>query len=648
MTPKMPASNAIKENDVVLIKRGKFAGTYGCVEELLDNKVLVCVYDAEPGFDEKIYDASSLEVIPPIVLTQDDLRDLAHFEFDIIYRISQRLHARLIADAHYQMTLDDLEIAVQKITDCLEADYFVDIERAWYYPVFEELEDALGIWDYIDGNVDTGEEKTLGIPNATSVFDDARESLCRRFCWSDLDADTPSQVLEAIRAYKRDRDKPLPEREFTQSQKEWFLRVWNNDHVAMAGTPDITAMYVKTVNELAAADVPIGLHEKAYACYGKGNAGFDEDWETSRDCLLKLEEISPSSQYANTLGYIYYYGRCNGGVPEYEKAFYWFSIGAAGGIYESRYKIADMVKDGKGCHKDREIAAHIIWDLYNENLERFCRGWGRTKFADIALRVGGLYRDGVNCRIDACEAYRYFLMAKLAIRMRRQYCDAYGDESVERNIDDAIEKILPETYYMQKKDVVDVDLQDLLRFAIGYGRRVSMDYRMMPAGKGKYRLTFRIHDRPGTKYASKFPVCLPAAHFCGLLEKLVVIAEISEAKGLDGESGTLVFDAIDYNWPRQHAFSMFGETLAQFTGNITVDCGNLAGESRRYVSVSFGDPERCWDYLCDDENVTVGSTVRVPYGDEVREGTVKRVCERFDSEVELPKGAYKRVLELLS
>lgn len=41
------------------------------------------------------------------------------------------------------------------------------------------------------------------------------------------------------------------------------------------------------------------------------------------------------------------------------------------------------------------------------------------------------------------------------------------------------------------------------------------------------------------------------------------------------------------------------------------------------------------------------SRVRVPYGKMVREGIVKRVCERFDCEVELPKKAYKWVTELL-
>ena len=647
MTDRIKKSDVtrIEESDVVLINKGTYAGTYGSVDELRGDKVLVYVHNADYPYNLREYSPSSLTRIPPVTLTAEELQGLARFDTDVIARICDNPHARLVTDAHYQMTLDDLEIALQNIiADSAKDDPF-DIKNCWLYPVFEQHEDVLGVWNYIDGEIETDEQEIRGVPCSRGVFSDVYNALDERFCCNDENAPHPSQLLDEIRMHKRNLGKPLADREFSQADLEWFLENWDNDRVALFGTPEITALYVRAVNELAAADVPIGLHEKAYACYGKGNVGFDEDWETSRDCLLKLEEIEPKSIYANTLGYIYYYGRCTGGEPEYDKAFYWYSIGAAGGIYASRYKIADMIKDGKGCHKDREIAAHIVWDLFNENREYFCRGIGRTKFADIALRAGNLYRDGINCMVNLDEAYRYYLMAKLAIRMRRQSCDEYGDASVEKNIDDAIESVLSETIFTKRQTVVAANLQDLLCYAVGYGRRVRMDYRKTSASK--YRLTFRIQDRPGTRYASKIPICLPEAHFCGLLEKLVVKADLREVAGLDGDSGSVVFDAASYDWPDQHSLMMYGEKLVQLNGGLTVNCRNIAGKSRRYVSVSFDDPGRCLDYLCDDENMTVGSKVRVPYGKMVREGVVKRVCERFDCEVELPKKAYRRVIGLV-
>ena len=629
--------------DVVIIGKGKYAGKYGTVQEVADGKVAVCIHDSGSDGTVRKYNPSSLAIVPPISLTADELRDLAHFEGSIVEAVAANPHAKLITDSGYQMTLDDLEIALKNIISSSKE--VSEQATSWYYAVFDELEEAYGIWAFIDGYAEADEEEISGVPSARSVFGDVQDGLEGRYGWGDEESAPLQELVDEIHAYKRNCDKPLVEREYTQEELEWFLRSWDNDRVALFGTPEITALYVRAVNELADANVPIGLHEKAYACYGKGNAGFDEDWVTSRDCLLKLEEIDPKSQYADTLGYIYYYGRCTGGVPEYDKAFYWFSIAAAGGIYEARYKIADLIKDGKGCHKDREIANHIIWDLYNENVEYFCRGIGRTKFADIVLRVGHLYRDGINCPISLDEAYQYYLMAKLAIRMRRQSCDAYGDESVEKIIDEAIQGVLPETRFKEKADVVEVWLPGLLRFAMGYGRRLRMDYRQ--TSEGKYRLTFRMQDRPGARYAAKIPVVLPEAQFCGLLEKLVVKAELAEFSRLEGKTGSIVFDEISDKWPDFGALWLFGEQQAKISGRFTVDCRKIAGESRRYVSVSFGDPSRCWDYLCDDEAVVPGTKVRVPYGKEVREGTVKRVSERFDCEVELPKKAYKRVIEAL-
>ena len=661
--------NDIRRHDIVLIKKGKYAGMYGCVLKVSSRKALVYVFDAgsdgNPDSDDVMrnYALSSLSYVPPISLSAEEMRSLARFEASAIEQVKAHQKERYSANASCQLTLDDLEIALQNIISSSNEDN--EVAMTWYRIVFEELENAYGIWDYIDGKVEpeagsgkeskassgkqleaeSAEENIPGITSARNVFADVQGSLSKRYALGSKNETPLPELLDDIRKYKRNRSKPLVEREYTQEELERFLRNWDNDRVALFGTPDITAMYVRAVNELADANLPIGLHEKAYACYGKGNAGFDEDWATSRDCLLKLEEIDPKSMYANTLGYIYYYGRCNGGKPEYEKAFYWFSIGAAGGVYESRYKIADMIKDGKGCHKDHEIASHVIWDLYNENLEHFCRGTGHSKFADVALRMGNLFRDGVDCHTSFDDAYRYYLMAKLAIRLRRQCCDMYGDESVEKAIDEAIQNVLPKTSFKKKANVVNVDLCTLLRFAVGYGRRVRMDYRQLSITK--YRLTFRMEDRADRRYASKIPVLLPEAQFCGLLEELVVTADKAEMPHVFGKSGSIVFDEICDKFPGYGGLMLFGDWQVKIVGTFTVDCRNLVGENRRYVSVSFEDPDNCWDYLCDDEAVVIGSKVRVPYREIVREGIVKRVTERFDCEVELHKNAYKQVIELL-
>ncbi len=78
--------------------------------------------------------------------------------------------------------------------------------------------------------------------------------------------------------------------------------------------------------------------------------------------------------YANTLGYIYYYGRCNGGVPEYDKAFYYFGIAAANGLYEGMYKLADMFRHGYGCRESRHTARNLYGMVYEDSLKHFLQG----------------------------------------------------------------------------------------------------------------------------------------------------------------------------------------------------------------------------------------------------------------------------------
>ena len=96
---------------------------------------------------------------------------------------------------------------------------------------------------------------------------------------------------------------------------------------------------------------------------------------------------------ANTLGYIAYYGRCEDGIPDYETAYKYFSFAAFNGVYEAQYKIADMFQKGNGVTRSPETAQGMIQRLYNENLRYIQRGIFASKFADVALRMGGLFAD---------------------------------------------------------------------------------------------------------------------------------------------------------------------------------------------------------------------------------------------------------------
>ena len=96
--------------------------------------------------------------------------------------------------------------------------------------------------------------------------------------------------------------------------------------------------------------------------YYCGTKVYPNDWMKARDAFIDYYQLTGDASAANTLGYTFYYGRCNGGVPEYEEAFKYFSIGHAYSYFESTYKLADMFTHGYGVVKDGESANYLCDD----------------------------------------------------------------------------------------------------------------------------------------------------------------------------------------------------------------------------------------------------------------------------------------------
>ena len=147
--------------------------------------------------------------------------------------------------------------------------------------------------------------------------------------------------------------------EMTSAEKEAWLRSFEEDENLRMMDEETLARARRYTEELCREDNVFALRLKGYACYG-GNRLYECDWAAARDCMLRLRELADDAEYANTLGYIYYYGRCNGGEPEYEKAFPQFSYAAANGVFEAIYKLGDMYSHGYGCRKSEETARNLI------------------------------------------------------------------------------------------------------------------------------------------------------------------------------------------------------------------------------------------------------------------------------------------------
>ena len=184
---------------------------------------------------------------------------------------------------------------------------------------------------------------------------------------------------------------------------------------------------------------PRAIQRRGY-CYYCGTKIYPNDWFKAREAFEEYYQMTGDASAANTLGYIYYYGRCNGGVPEYDKAFMYFSVGYAYSYFESTYKLADMLAHGYGVVKNEESANHLYWSVYKKNLKRFIKG-DDCKFADTALRMGNVYRCGIGVEADPEMAYSYYLQADYAIRKRMDDNNQYGDNVVFEKIQKALDEI---------------------------------------------------------------------------------------------------------------------------------------------------------------------------------------------------------------
>ena len=192
------------------------------------------------------------------------------------------------------------------------------------------------------------------------------------------------------------------------------------------------------LDTLCEKKVPWAFQKRGYCKYC-GTEIYPNDWYGAERDLKTFYEMTGDAFAANSLGYIYYYGRTNNKKPQYKKAFQYFSVGhIAGGIYESTYKLGDMFRAGKGVAADIRTAIRLYLTVYSDTQEQYKNGHYDCKHADICLRIGScfLYGDGLMKDVD--EAYKYLCEAEEAIYKRMEVCNSYGDQTVLEKIQDAL------------------------------------------------------------------------------------------------------------------------------------------------------------------------------------------------------------------
>ena len=398
-------------------------------------------------------------------------------------------------------------------------------------------------------------------------------------------------------------------------------------------------------DDLLEKDSGLALYTKGYACYG-GNRLYPCDWTASRDCMIRLFEKEDDPQYANTLGYIYYYGRCSGGVPEYEEAFRYFEIAAANGLYEGMYKLADMYRHGYACKKSPRTARNLYGMVYDDSLKHFLEG-NHANFADAALRMGNVYAKGIGEDVDPSAAYFYYTQADYAARLRAQESDFFGNTTVVINIQKALEDTkeqLPADYF---KDYIDYELPGIFARLASENSRCTLT-RFTNAGGHCELIAERVPTRsvPDPK-----PILLtiPQLNFCERTLKVSLTPDEAAEIWFKDDAQQIRYDFCEWNdIDDRYEFYYDDELVAHVRSEGYRFCGRKAeepsGPEYMIVSVRFGASGRTYDYICEFEGVEPGDTVIVDGYDGETEVAVIKVTTKQESELGLPVERYKKIL----
>jgi len=200
--------------------------------------------------------------------------------------------------------------------------------------------------------------------------------------------------------------------------------------------PYLLDVFKQYLDDLIQIDDMLAIKAKAYLDY-EGAFFWPVNYKEAETLLLKLYNMK-DYEAANTLGYLYYYHNPNG-ISDYNKAFMYFSIGAAFNITESRYKLADCLINGLGTPKNERVGFDLLARVYVDTRIEFTKGNQLSKFADVLVRMHDAYDKNLDSD-DADFCYRRKVHciseAKYAIEMRRNALDYIGDDIVYNKICD--------------------------------------------------------------------------------------------------------------------------------------------------------------------------------------------------------------------
>ncbi len=387
---------------------------------------------------------------PYIFVTQQKLIDFCRYDigwFDLVGGTEDDAYPvegfDVQCEVDYPMQLEDLRIALTHFADddVPLDDFLFD----WWYPIIVYFFHNLCLDDLFGPEPDA--MTAIELPTLPMTEEDVLITIMAVIAHSELDKKLPykplplsnyldvESMISMIELFQEDKDLPVTERRYTLPQKTAFINHWDNNLLLKDANEDIRSLFKVFTDELCEKEVFEALKAKAYGCYG-GNPVYKCDFAEAAKLLELLWRKFSFGYAANTLGYIHYHGKLNG-KPDYEKAFFYFSVASNFNITEAKYKVADMFMKGEYVLPNPSLAFSTYVKLYDETKFFFENGDYGCDFADCALRLGKALASLPSQRI---RRYAVMLEADYAIKKRIAKAYEYGDREVQSAIRDELAK----------------------------------------------------------------------------------------------------------------------------------------------------------------------------------------------------------------
>ncbi len=501
-------------NDYVKVKD---QGIYSCIKEIKGKRAKLD--------DDTWVSLSKLEYIEPRVLTENDLRN--YFRMNEFYYESLKdniLESNYVCDIIYTPTKEDLLALLMniKIKDIdlgqfLQWSFATSLTLINCYGVNEDSEDELDktllkkdgdLFDFVFDEI------------GNAVKDNGND---KYFLIDMLDID---ELIDVVRTHIQNEKNGV--RVYTEKEKDKFVTYVDENNLLKDLDEEYKQLYKTFVLDLVSKENQTGMEAYASGCYG-GNEVFECNWFEARDTYEKLYAKYGYATYANSLGYIYYYGRTNNGIAQDDLAFKYFSVGAAAGLYQSSYKQADMFYYGRGVVENKRIAIDIYFKLYWDCKKLFEKGFYDCEFADIALRLGTTFMSKTNPSYEV--AYYYLLQAQFAINLRKEKVNLYGDDVVEKKITEAMENCRKQIDVENKKKI-DYEEPSWIKDFMEDNQRIKVQIKRLK--NDKLKLTFKaMPDIDGEIHDHLFT--FNSFNRCELTDTIVAYAHDDLGNDLNGE-----------------------------------------------------------------------------------------------------------------